>query len=106
MKIAKIGLTAVVAVAMISAAVGRLARAANVFNADVPVSFTVTNPCNGEDVLFSGTAHVLVDITINGNTAHLGVNTNFQDLSGVGLTTGAKYQLANSTHTAINQDIP
>jgi hypothetical protein len=45
------------------------AFAANLFNGSIPVSFTVSNPCNGDVVTFSGTLHQVINETIDGNGA-------------------------------------
>jgi hypothetical protein len=106
MKIAKFGLTAVVAVAVITVGMVRLARAAQTVNVDIPVSFTVVNPCNGEPVVFSGTVHEEAHETINGSTAHLEIHFNFQDVSGVGTVTGATYVIPETANLFENVDIP
>src|SRR5437867_2597581 len=64
-----------------------------VSNQDLPVAFAFPNPCNGETVTLSGTIHSQTRVTINANTTHVGIHQNFNDVKGVGLTTGAKYVL-------------
>src|SRR2546425_838282 len=55
---------------------------------------TITNPCNGEDVNVSGNVHVTIGATIDGNGGiHLRIHINNQDVSGIGVTTGSKYQI-------------
>jgi hypothetical protein len=63
-----------------------------------PISLTVFVPCGaagglGEFVALSGNLHDLFTMTIDGNGGiHLDVSDNPQGVSGVGLTTGNKYQ--------------
>jgi hypothetical protein len=62
-----------------------------------PISITKFVPCAdgglGEDVSLSGTIHSVFHVTLDGlGGAHVVVIHNPQDVSGVGLTTGAKYQ--------------
>ena len=71
-------------------------RAANQMNVSFPVSFTVSNPCTGEFVDFSGNAHIVLTITTNDNHASLMFHSNDANVSGVGETTGARYrEIAN-----------
>ncbi len=60
---------------------------------DVPFSGTVQNPCNGENVTFSGTehddSHVVMD---KAGGAHVQLHINLQDVSGVG-DQGNNYQI-------------
>src|SRR5437899_2003521 len=58
---------------------------------DLPVAFSVVNACNGETVTLSGTVHSQTRVTMNANTIHIGAHQNFQDVRGVGLTTGVNY---------------
>jgi hypothetical protein len=99
MKLAKIGLTAVVAVAVITVGMVRLARAAVIFNGDVPIVASVVNECNGETVVLSGVGHEVIDQTVStSGNLHFSTHFNGQGVSGVGLTTGAKYSLSNSVN--------
>lgn len=60
-----------------------------------PFSAVVTNPCNGEEVALSGSLHTSFALVIDGSGAeHFRTTTNAQGISGVGLTTGARYQLS------------
>src|SRR5437667_10202403 len=55
---------------------------------------TITNPCNGEDVNVSGNVHVTIGATIDGNGgSHLRIHINNQDVRGIGLDTGSRYQI-------------
>ena len=71
------------------------ARAATVFNVDVPTSGTVGSPpCpGGEAVAFSGTAHFLLTFTADAaGGIHGDFLVNGQGVTGTGLTSGAVYQ--------------
>jgi hypothetical protein len=62
-----------------------------------PISLTVFVPCAaggaGENVALSGNLHDLFHVTFDGNGGfHLDASDNPQGVSGVGLTTGDKYQ--------------
>jgi hypothetical protein len=104
MKIAKFGLTAVVAVALAVMTVGllRQARADVLVNTDIPVAPFIANPCNGETIALSGVGHLIIAETVasSGNFL-LRLHINGQDISGVGLTTGAKYSLSST----VNQEM-
>jgi hypothetical protein len=102
MKIAKFGLTAVMAVAVITVAMVRQARADVTFNGDIPIKASVVNPCNGETVVLTGSGHEVVRLTLNGNTIHAGVHVDVGGVSGVGLTTGAKYSVSDSFNDQFN----
>ncbi len=67
------------------------AFAATVFNGSIPISATVQNPCNGETVTFSGTAHELLNETFdNSGGSHLSANINIH-LAGTGSPSGDAY---------------
>ncbi len=85
------------------------ARAATVFNVDVPTSGIVTDICpGGESVAFSGTAHLLLTFTADAaGGIHGDFLANGQGVTGTGLTSGAVYQFpvanrANFDLTAAN----
>src|SRR5947209_4628148 len=68
------------------------ALAATIYNSSHPVNFTVTNPCNGEVVTFSGTEHDTFRLTFDSSGGvHVGFHANYQDVTGVG-SFGNKYQ--------------
>ena len=55
---------------------------------------TITNPCNGEDVNVSGNVHMTIGVTTDGNGgSHLRIHINNQDVSGIGVDTGSRYQI-------------
>ena len=78
--------------------------------ATVSTSFTINEvfsvPCAaggaGEDVAVSGQLHAVAGLTLNGNNVHFVAVFNPQDVIGVGLTTGDKYQGAGVTRENLN----
>ncbi|HLZ68647.1 MAG TPA: hypothetical protein VKV26_01940 [Dehalococcoidia bacterium] len=79
------------------------AWADQVTNTTTPVSGTVTNPCNGENVTYSGQQHLLISMTINGNTAHIVEHVNVQ-ASGAG-DLGNQYAITATENVSENVDI-
>jgi hypothetical protein len=75
-------------------------HAADQMNVRFPISDTIFDPCTDEVVDLDGSAHVVLDVTINDNHSALTFHANSVE-SGVGETTGASYELpANfSDHT-------
>src|SRR5262245_17491989 len=71
------------------------AQAEVVQNEQVPFAQIVFVPCAnggaGELVLISGTLHILTSVTINDNNASIKSHFQPQGATGVGLTTGDKY---------------
>ncbi len=69
------------------------ARAAVQTNVSVPIALAVDIPCAGETVILSGNLHVLFLLTAD-NAGGFLLKAHFQPqgISGVGMTTGAKYQ--------------
>lgn len=62
---------------LIALAMVKPALAATVTNMDIPLSGTVTNPCNGETVNFSGVDHFTAQVTINnGGGFHYSIHDN------------------------------
>jgi hypothetical protein len=64
----------------------------------VPVSGWVPNLCGGEWVYIDGVAHFSGHTVITGNKARFNGHLNGQGVSGVGLTSGAKYNYPISSH--------
>jgi hypothetical protein len=54
------------------------------------------NPCTNELVDFTGTMQALVDIKINKNRCHIICHSNLMGVSGVGRTSGEKYQITET----------
>jgi hypothetical protein len=92
---AKLRLVAVTAILTLAAPPP--AKADVVFNGDVAIVPSIVNPCNGEIVVLTGTAHVVAEETFtpSGNI-HVSTHINAVGVSGVGMTTGAKYSISNS----------
>lgn len=68
------------------------------YNTDVPVSFTLLNPC-GESIAISGEVHVLVHQTTHGDgTYSYASHVNYQGVNGVGVESGDKYQTTSTTN--------
>lgn len=81
------------------------AQAATVTNdVHMPVSGTAVSGCpGGESVDLSGSVHLLFHVTINsdgGESADLHVN--YQGVSGIGESSGAKYQIPVEVHINTN----
>jgi hypothetical protein len=80
-----------------------LAAATLTENIIVPLDIAVFIPCadggNGELVQLSGNLHLLNHITVNDNGFHIKSHAQPQGISGLGLTTGDKYQ-----GTGVSQD--
>ena len=76
-------------------------------NVKVPIDLVVFVPCAaggaGEEVYFSGPLHILLHFTID-NRGGFHAKTHFQPqgVSGVGQTTGAKYQATGVTQDHFN----
>jgi hypothetical protein len=60
-------------------------------NVDIPISFAVINPCNGETVTFTGADHFVVRVTFDGSGRfHLASNDNIH-VTGTG-SLGNEYE--------------
>ena len=71
------------------------ALAAVITNESSPFNETVTNPCNGDPIILSGTQRFMVAVTENPAGGILVINQgNLQDVSGVDEITGASYHFA------------
>ena len=72
------------------------AQAESVYNNQTPYDQFAWVPCanagNGEWVELTGTFHEHLNTTVNDNRYVFRLGSNFQNVSGVGLTTGDKYQ--------------
>ena len=76
-------------------------------NVRVPYDFYVYVPCAaggaGEDVYLSGTLHILFETTIDSSGGfHTKSHFQPQGISGIGLTTGDKYQATGGTQDRFN----
>jgi hypothetical protein len=70
---------------------------------DIPMSGTVVNPCNGESVAWSGTAHFVIHqtVTSDGHNTLTG-EVNFQGVEGQG-SLGNVYRDVNTSAFAFNR---
>jgi hypothetical protein len=64
---------------------------------DLPVFISCANGGAGEFVVLSGPLHVTTQVTINGNRVHFKEHFQPQGLSGIGETSGNKYQATGVT---------
>lgn len=69
---------------------------------DMPFSATVANPCNGDVVALTGTLDLMVRMTLSGSgRANFGGHLNY-DLSGVGVPSGAEYNVKDVENVESN----
>ncbi len=97
---------ATLCIALLVLAVLQISHAAVITNVSVPVNIPVFIPCaaggTGELVVLSGDLHVLVRFTRSkSGGVHAAAHFQPQGISGVGQTTGEKYQA-----TGVTQDVP
>jgi hypothetical protein len=75
----------------------------------IPLVFSEFIPCanqgNGEVVDFSGTLHVVISSTVNGNNIHLNMLFNPQGAKGVGETTGDVWQATGETREDLTASV-
>ena len=103
MRYKKLGLVAVSAMLLVTVALISLARAGVIVNNhDVAIVSSIVNPCNGEVVNLSGSAHEVDRVTFNGTTIHIGTHFDAGGVSGVGATTGAKYSVNDTFDVSFN----
>lgn len=76
---------------------------------EVPLALSQFIPCanqgNGEVVDFSGTLHVVISSTVNGNHIHVNQLFNPQGVKGVGETTGDVWQGTGETRQDVNASV-
>ena len=81
------------------------ALADQVYNMTVPTNFTVTNPCNGENVALSGNEHETLHTTIDSNGGHHSdIHANLQDVKGIG-DQGNTYTIPGQFHGSFNGQV-
>jgi len=67
----------------------------------VPVSFVVTNPCNGEAVAATGTVEfVMNELDNNPSVAYIAAENARYDVTAIGMTTGVTYVLQDVLHVS------
>jgi len=76
-------------------------------NVEIPINQTVTD-CNGQPVVVSGTAHMVVHFTTDAHGGtHAVVHTNYQDVTGTSQTNPAiTYRAVNTSHQTFNSNVP
>ena len=91
-------LGAILCAAVVALAISQAGASAGTQQENIPFSGVLFNPCNGEQVAAEGSFHNVtrVDTDASGGS-HFFFHQNAH-LSGIGLTTGARYTLATTTH--------
>jgi hypothetical protein len=84
-------------------------NAAVTVNDTTDINLTVSIPCadggNGEVVDLSGPLHTLMSLTINGNNVSGYYHFQPQGISGIGETTGVKYQATGITQESFKNSL-
>jgi hypothetical protein len=80
------------------------ASAATVINQDIPFSFSTVNPCNGENVAFSGVLHFTAHLTFGSNGNVNSANHQNMHVTGVG-DQGNTYVGNQETNNVFNSQI-
>jgi hypothetical protein len=92
-----LGVAALMAVMVALAAGTAFAQAeTETFHNRGTFTFTVENPCTGEEVLFEGKFNNTVHVTLNKNGYHDVTRSQVSDVTGTGLQTGDKYRFINA----------
>ena len=74
-------------------------------NEDIPFTSSRLNPCNGDQVTFSGTLHVVHTMTTDaGGGTHLKTHLNYQDVTGTGLPSGINYRVGTVLNDVVNDE--
>lgn len=60
------------------------------------ISGTIVSPCTGEPIAYQGSQHIVSAFTPTAQGFSVDTHFNTQSLSGVGLVTGAKYQISDA----------
>ena len=71
-------------------------------NIQVPLDMYVFVPCVPEMIHITGELHILLTVTVTPNTLHFTSHFQPMGVSGVGLTTGDKYQGTGVTRQSVN----
>jgi hypothetical protein len=68
-----------------------------------PVVENLFNPCTGESIRLTGTLHLrLMTVVDAAGGEHTRFHSNLQDVEAVGLATGRRYRVVNTSHTSEN----
>lgn len=79
------------------------ARAEVLLNQSIDSTYIADNPCVGEPIALSGSAHVLATLTVDQSGGqHYHVHVNYQDVRAIGLITGTTYVATGAENGAIN----
>ncbi|MFL6331846.1 MAG: hypothetical protein ACJ754_00725 [Pyrinomonadaceae bacterium] len=74
-------------------------------NEEIPFTSSLFNPCNGDQVTFSGTLHVVNTMTTDaGGGTHLKTHLNYQDVTGTGTPSGVTYKVRTVTNEVVNDN--
>ncbi len=74
-------------------------------NEDIPFTGSAFNPCNGDQVTFSGTLHVVNTMTTDASGGtHLKTHSNYQDVTGTGAPSGVTYQVRTVSNEVVNDN--
>lgn len=74
-------------------------------NEDIPFTSSAFNPCNGDQVTFSGTMHVVNTMTTDADGGtHLKTHSNYQDVTGTGTPSGVTYQVRTVSNEVVNDN--
>lgn len=72
-------------------------------NEEIPITGTVPNSCNGDQVTFQGTLHVVNTLVTDASGGyHLRTHVNYQDVSGVGVPSGLNYRVVTTNNETVN----
>ena len=72
-------------------------------NETIPFTGSLSNICNGDQVTFSGTMHVVNAFTTNANGGtHLKTHINYQNVTGTGTPSGLAYNVRTVTNEVSN----
>jgi hypothetical protein len=74
-------------------------------NETVPLTGSMTNPCNGDVVTFQGNMNVTNHMTTDASGGtHLKTHVNFQNVSGTGAPSGLNYNVRTTTNQTENDN--
>jgi predicted dithiol-disulfide oxidoreductase (DUF899 family) len=72
--------------------------ASTTYNEDVKMDTEYANPCNGETIHITGTEHRVTTVSKDpqGNVVGMRIHINWENVGGVGLTSGATYRVMSN----------
>jgi hypothetical protein len=89
-------LVAIAAIVVVSAGAALAQAETTTFHNRGQITFTIDNPCTGEEILFEGRFHNPQHTTLNDNGYHVVTRGNVMDVTGTGLLTGDRYRFINA----------